>query len=182
MDVLSNEVAESSRNSDYFLCIPFFLAFLLFLWNRQRSRLPPLSSLPMGELVELVLTGRLHHRLLEISKDIGLVYRVYFPLQMAHHFIICDATLGRLILEGDVSRQISPGEKLDRMALFDRLTMNKPNILSKKTHGEGWGEFEIISNTIFYKYFTRGSIIILFLMRYPCFNRLGTKRCIACFL
>jgi hypothetical protein len=142
MDGLLNPVAESPMIPDYFLYIPLFLAVLLCLWNRQRSRLPPLCSLPIGEFVELFLTGRLHHRLLKISKEIGLVYRVYFPFQMAHHFIICDATLGRLILEGDVSKQILAGEKLERMKLFDKVTMNKPNILSKKTHGEGWGEFQ----------------------------------------
>jgi hypothetical protein len=141
MDTLSDQVVDSSVIPEFFLYAPLFLAALLCYFNRRRSRLPPLCSLSLGEFVEGVITGRLHHRLLEISKEIGLVYRLYFPFQMAHHFIICDATLGRLILEGDTSKKIEPGEKLERMKIFDKLTMNKPNILSKKTHGEEWGEF-----------------------------------------
>jgi hypothetical protein len=95
----------------------------------------------MRERAELFLEGTIHRRLLEISKDIGLVYRMPMPFQMAHHFVICDATLGRLILEGNHSEQITPGEKRDETKLINKVTMNKPNILTKKTHGEGWGKF-----------------------------------------
>jgi hypothetical protein len=129
MDTLSDKVVDSLVIPEFFLYAPLLLAVLLCYFNRRRSRLPPLCSLSLREFVEGVITGRIHHRLLEISKEIGLVYRLYFPFQMAHHFIVCDATLGRLILEGDTSKKIEPGEKLERMKLFDKLTMNKPNIL-----------------------------------------------------
>jgi hypothetical protein len=97
--------------------------------------------LTLKERADLFLEGRIHHRLLQISKEIGLVYRMPMPFQMAHHFIICDATLGRLILEGSHSREITAGEKRDETKLFDKVTINKPNILTKKTYGEGWGKF-----------------------------------------
>jgi hypothetical protein len=56
---------------------------------------------------------------------------------MRHQFIICDPTLARLILEGDSSKHIHAGEKTAPMKKVDKVTMNIPSILTKRTHGEG---------------------------------------------
>jgi hypothetical protein len=141
MEPLSNQDANSKGVPEIYFLVPFFLAGIFCYWNHRRSRLPPVCSLYLGEVLELYFKGQIHHKMHEIALDIGLVYRLFVPFLWQHHFIICDAALARLILEGDTSRKIEAGDKLERMKVFDKISMNQPSILSKKTHGEGWGEF-----------------------------------------
>jgi hypothetical protein len=127
------------------LLLAGILCYLNILWyknrNKKKSQLPPWCLLSLKDRRALYLKGIIHHRYLEESKKLGPVYQISLPLQWAPHFVVCDATLGRLILEGNNSKQIEGGEKRPVIKLFDKMTMNKPSILTKKTHGEDWGEF-----------------------------------------
>lgn len=141
MELLLNQDAISPGVAEIYFLVPFLLAGIVCYWNQRRSQLPPVCSLYLGEVLELVFKGQIHHKMHATAQEIGLVYRLFIPFLWQHHFVICDATLARLILEGDTTKKIEPGEKLERMKVFDKISMNKSSILSKKTHGEGWGKF-----------------------------------------
>jgi hypothetical protein len=131
--------------ADYWVIyVPLFLAGILSYkyLNQRRSKLPPVCIVPFAELLKSFMEGKIHNIFLKVSRDIGLVYRVPIPFQMACHFIVCDATLARLVGEGDTSKQILAGEKrIEGQHAINQITMNRSTIATKKTHGEGWGEF-----------------------------------------
>jgi hypothetical protein len=124
--------------------VPLFLSGILSYkyWNQRRYKLPPVCTIPFAELIKTFMEGRIHNNFLKVSRDIGLVYRIPIPFQMACHIIVCDATLARLVGEGDTSKQILAGEKRNETQhVVNKITMNKSSIATKKTHGEGWGKF-----------------------------------------
>jgi hypothetical protein len=121
-----------------FILVPLVICFMIHLFLKPRSEsLPPLAEVPFRKIAKDYIEGTFHRSFVETASEIGLVFEIQTPFQMVHHFMICDSSLARVVLEGDRSRHIPPGIKRSTIKCFDKLTMNTPNILTKQTHGEG---------------------------------------------
>ena len=89
------------------------------------------------DITRLTVNGTIHRFFMDKVAELGPVFRVPQELIFEPHFICCDPELARLVLEGDTANSVPAGVKRDQVKFFDKLTMNKPNILTKQTHGEG---------------------------------------------
>jgi cytochrome P450 len=122
-----------------FVVLPLLIGCAVYYFRKPRNKsLPPLSKLPWTVFLKQVGEGKFHRCFVETASKIGLVFEIQTTFQLAHHFMICDSSLARTVLEGDKSSHIPPGIKRSIIKVFDKLTGNCPNILSKQTHGEGW--------------------------------------------
>lgn len=93
--------------------------------------------MPLEVISKEVIEGNAHRTFEKTATELGLVFEMEVPFQINHHFMICDSSLARTILEGDKKKAIPAASKRSTVKTVDAVTSNTPNILSKDTHGEG---------------------------------------------
>jgi hypothetical protein len=112
---------------------------MIYLFLKPRSEsLPPLAKVPFYVIAKDYTEGTINRTFAETASEVGPVFEIQLPVQMVHHFMICDSSLARVVLEGNKSRRIPPGIKHSMIKCLDKLTMNTPSIITKQTHGEGY--------------------------------------------
>ena len=118
--------------------IGLLIALLGYLQHRKISRfLPPIADISHEGVTKCLIDGTLHRYILDTISQMGLVFRLREAGSPAHHFVICDSALSRIILEGNAKTGLPPGEKRSKIKIVDRVTRNTPSIVTKRTHGEG---------------------------------------------
>ena len=114
------------------------IALLGYLQHRKHSKsLPPISKLSHEGVTKCLVDGTLHRYILNAISELGLVFRLRDIDSPVHHFVVCDSALARIILEGNPKTAMPPGEKRSKIKIVDKVTLNMPSIVSKRTHGEG---------------------------------------------
>lgn len=103
----------------------------------DRRKLPPLVPASFGTVAETMANGSFHRFSRDLANELGPVFRVRSAIEFGYIYIVCDAELMRVILEGDPVRKIPPGEKTRRNNQIAKITMGAPSILSKRTNNEG---------------------------------------------
>ena len=66
-----------------------------------------------------------------------LVFRIKAP-QLNHFVIVVDSTLSRLILDEDKTRGFPAADKDIIYHRFEPGLLGVPNMITKRTQGEGW--------------------------------------------
>ena len=114
------------------------IALLGYLQHRKISKLlPPIADISHGGVTKCLVDGTLHRYILGTISELGLVFRLREAGSREHHFVVCDSALSRIILEGNARAALPPAEKRSKIKIVDRVTLDTPSIVSKKSHGEG---------------------------------------------
>jgi hypothetical protein len=81
--------------------LPLVICYTVYLFLKPRDkRLPPHAKEPFQKLVKNYLNGTIHRSFFDTVTEIGPVFQVHLPIQMARHFMICDASLARYCSSG----------------------------------------------------------------------------------
>ena len=111
-------------------------AVLLFL-KKKRTNLPPLTKHGLFEVVSVLESGRVLDMIRTSCQELGPVFRIRIP-QTRPMIMVNDIALVRLILDGDSTRGIPGADKDEIYHRFEAGMLGVPNLLTKKTYGEGW--------------------------------------------
>jgi hypothetical protein len=102
----------------------------------DKRRFPPAAAARFGSIAESIANGSFHRFAQDLANELGPVYRVRSVVEFGYIYVVCDAELMRVILEGDPVRNIPPGEKI-RSVNLNGVTLGVPSIISKRTKNEG---------------------------------------------
>lgn len=104
----------------------------------RSQKYPPMPKYPFSVFFKEFQRGKNHQFQLKNSRETGLIYRIPLPsfISTTIAIAVCDATLARLILEGDDEH--GEEDKSFRYRNITKITLGVPTMVTKRTHGEGW--------------------------------------------
>ena len=112
-------------------------ALLGRLYQQRKKHIPPFVKDNFQAFLKNYVEGKHHWFQLKHSRDSGLVFRLSIPqLIPTVTLIVCDASLARIVLEGDNTQ-----EELEKSFAYRGMrgvTLGVPTMVTKQTHGEGW--------------------------------------------
>jgi cytochrome P450 len=104
----------------------------------NRKKLPPAVPFSGFEIIKKLTNGKNHRFTMEMRNLLGPVFSVNIlgaPLPL---IVVTDPLFIRKITDGDESLSMPASEKTHRYKKLNAITFGTPNILTKRTHGEGW--------------------------------------------
>ena len=137
-----------------FAVIVATIAYLRHLSLKKNKRYPPTVSVSLRTYVNSFVSGQLHRLHLK-SCAITPNYRV--PLLSSKLvFLISDASVAKILIEGDSKLGIPESDKSHRYDSLTKLTNGVQSMLTRQTHEEIWGISRksvspSVSNTNLYK-------------------------------
>ena len=112
-------------------------ALLARIYQQRKKSIPPYVKDNFQAFLKNYVEGKHHWFQLKHSRDTGLVFRLRIPqLIPTVTLIVCDASLARIVLEGDNTR--NELEKSFAYRGMKGVTLGVPTMVTKQTHGEGW--------------------------------------------